>query len=423
MRWIRPSLRYWPILSVFTLALIAACGGGDDESTFRLAPTQPPASSAAVTTATPAAPPAATEAVSAKYAWDFQLVDEGTKPALALTSTDVPHIQYMLEAQNGWVKEAALDGGAWGITTVANGYFYGPGDIDIGPDDVPWISYHDHQDSGFDPNKGDAIAAAFRNGAWDVAAVRSDGHDGWDNRVFVDAQGNPHISAVDPREFGGGGVKYYGFNGTDWKIEDIGGPSISYAGGTSLAVDAQGTPHVVYFNDSGNELHYAVKTAGSWAITTVDSGDAGLYPDIVIGADGTPHLSYIEEARNGGLTLKYAVLQDGAWQVTTLDTTNDLVIDKNLGSKGARNLTSIVLDADGNPIISYSDERVMKVAYSDGAEWRTETIAIAEGDPFAQLTSLRVAADGTLHLAYALVTGTRPLEGEIWYAKGTLQSP
>lgn len=422
MRRIRPLYRYWPLLSVFTLAFVLACGGGSDSSDSRLIPTRTPTTAGSVPAAT-VVPLAATAPAEARYAWNFQLVDEGTKPALAITSGGIPHIQYMLEDQDGWVREAVLNGGQWSITTVAEGYFYGPGDIDIGPDDVPWISYHDHQGSSFDPRKGDAIAAVFRDGSWDVNAVRSNGHDGWDNRVFVDAQGNPHISAIDPREFGGVGVKYYGFNGTSWEVEDIGGPSISYAGGTSLALDDQGNPHIVYFNDRNNELHYAVKSAGTWSITTVDGGGAGLYPDIVLDADGTPHLSYIEGAESGDLVLKYAVLQDGAWQVTELDRTNALVIDKNLGGKGARNLTSIVLDSEGNPIISYSDEDVMKVAYFDGAEWRTETIATAGDDPFAQITSLRVGADGTLYLAYALVTDTRPLEGEIWYASGTIQTP
>ena len=51
----------------------------------------------------------------------------GIKPALALTSADVPHIQYMFEAQNGWVKESVQGNGVWDITTIANGYFYGPG--------------------------------------------------------------------------------------------------------------------------------------------------------------------------------------------------------------------------------------------------------------------------------------------------------
>ena len=99
----------------------------------------------------------------------------------------------------------------------------------------------------------------------------------------------------------------------------------------------------------------------------MDGGGAGLYPDIVANADGTPHLSYTEEARNGGLTLKYAVLQDGEWQVAALGTTNGLVIDKNLGSKGVRNLTSIVLNGDGSPIISYSGKKVIKVACFDRA--------------------------------------------------------
>lgn len=60
----------------------------------------------------------------------------------------------MLEAQDGFVKNAVRAGSSWDIDTLATGYFYGPLDLAIGPDDVAHVTYHDHQDSGFDPAKG-----------------------------------------------------------------------------------------------------------------------------------------------------------------------------------------------------------------------------------------------------------------------------
>ncbi len=74
------------------------------------------------------------------FTWTIEDVDSGTKPALALSSNDVPHIAYMLESQSGFVKTAVLGDSSWDITTVAEGYFYGPLDLAIGADDVPQIS-------------------------------------------------------------------------------------------------------------------------------------------------------------------------------------------------------------------------------------------------------------------------------------------
>ena len=89
--------------------------------------------------------------------WEIRDVDEGVKPALALDSQGIPLVAYMLEDLQGFVKGAVLKGNAWDITTIAEGYFYGPLDLAIGPDDVGHVAYHDHQDTRFDPSKGGAV--------------------------------------------------------------------------------------------------------------------------------------------------------------------------------------------------------------------------------------------------------------------------
>ena len=206
------------------------------------------------------------------FTWTIEDVDSGTKPALALSSNGVPHIAYMLESQSGFVKNAVRGDSSWDITTVAEGYFYGPLDLAIGADDVPQISYHDHQDSSFQPDKGDAIYAFLQDGQWKVEAIFHPGHDGWDNRITVDSQNRPHISAINPLEFEGNGLQYFALSdaGT-WLVEEVGTGPITYKYATSIAIDPQGRPHITYFDQRDNDLALASKGDSGWSISTVDA--------------------------------------------------------------------------------------------------------------------------------------------------------
>jgi hypothetical protein len=51
----------------------------------------------------------------------------------------------MLKAMPGFVRSAVRSGDSWEVTTMAEGYFYGPLDIAIGPDGTAHMTYHDHQ--------------------------------------------------------------------------------------------------------------------------------------------------------------------------------------------------------------------------------------------------------------------------------------
>ena len=305
--------------ALFGLVAVAAvaCGGGseDDDAPAPGAPiaptvapqvpqpTQPavaptPTASAGAASVAPAptAAPAATQLPTSDeglFTWAIEDVDQGTKPALALAGDGTPYVAYMLEAQDGFVKNAVRAGSSWDIETLARGYFYGPLDLAIGPDDVAHIAYHDHQDSRFDPVKGDAVYAVFKDGKWTVDAVFDEGHDGWDNRITVDAQGRPHMSGVDPEEFGGQGVEYYFQDDSGaWTVETIGSGPLTYKYATSVAVDPQGGPHITYYDQKNNDLAFASRSGSGWDIAAIDTeGDTGLFSSLVIGQDGTYHVS------------------------------------------------------------------------------------------------------------------------------------
>jgi hypothetical protein len=89
---------------------------------------------------------------SDNFNWLVEEVGKGTKPAIAIAPDGTPNIAFMFESQDGFVKAGARIDGAWDISTVADGYYYGPLDIAVGPDGVAQVAWHDHQASGFQPN-------------------------------------------------------------------------------------------------------------------------------------------------------------------------------------------------------------------------------------------------------------------------------
>ena len=365
-------------------------------------------------TPTPVTPGGAGKA----FTWNIEEVDEGVKPALALNSTGTPYIAYMLEDLRGFVKVAVQDSSAWDIATLSVGYFYGPGDIAIGPDDTVHVSYHNHQDTRFEPEKGDAAYAVFRDGEWEVTDVFNDGHDGWDNRIVVDREGRPHMSAIDPEDFGGKGVEYYFLDSDgEWQVETIGTGPLTYKYATSIAIDPKGAPHITFYNQSKSNLRLATRLERRWTFETVDAGsEAGLFSYLVIDDKGRFHISYLQKTSNSSGIVKYATKegQDSDWSISEAGTLDDLAF----GFIGARNSTSLALDSQGNPWIAYTDQSRVNLAIWDGSSWQTQTVATAGDRPLGQLVSLKIDTQDRPHIAYFEVTRTAKLEGIVMYAKG-----
>ena len=245
------------------------------------------------------------------------------------------------------------------------------------------------------------------------------GHDGWDNRLVVDSRGRPHMSAIDPEEFGGSGVEYYSQDDSGaWTVESVGSGSQTYKYATSIAVDPQGNPHITYFDRKEGRLALASRGSEGWNITTVDGdGEAGLFSSLAIGPDGRFHISYfLKESTTSGL-VKYATKtpRDPEWEISQVEALDRL----QFGFLGARNITSLALDREGNPWIAYSNEKELRLAVWNGSGWQIGTVVDAGARTLGQLVDLELDSNDHPHIAYFEVTDTRPLNGLIKYAKGT----
>lgn len=147
---------------------------------------------------------------------------------------------------------------------------------------------------------------------------------------------------------------------------------------SSIAVDADGNPHISHYDQGNRDLKYAYWVGGFWQKETIDSqGDVGEESGIAVDSKGNPHISYID-ATNGGL--KYA-RREGSWSIETVDQVNGYHVVT----------TSIALDASDYPRIIYnmqSDDRdLVKYAYWDGSSWNLETVSTNGIDVYLVLDS------------------------------------
>ena len=430
--------RLWTlgIFPVVTAFVVAACSGGDNPAltpTLAGAPASaidstpapaqdPQPSTRSVPTLDPsptatAGQPSETDSFSssaaAKYDWEVVTVDDnGAKPSLALDPEGTPHLAYMLEAMPGFVKHAVLESNSWSISTVSTGYFYGPLDIQVDDKGVPHISWHNH-------DAEDEAYAALDSGNWVVRNIKHPGHDGWDNNLAIDSQGRPHTVSIDPSQFGSrSGVEYATLSGEAWTVEEVGSGPVLYEFGTGIVLDSQDRPHVVWFDDSNEDLKLAVKDGGVWNISTVDSaGDVGRYPFLVVDKQGNPSISYFERMSQSTGYVKIARWDGSEWNSQRIGKLENVFP----GFFGARKNSSLVFDKDNNPIVAYSDEQVIKLSWWDGSGWNFETVLTAVDLPLGQQVSLALDNSGVLHLTFADVTskGSPGVKGTVKYARGT----
>ena len=116
-----------------------------------------------------------TAAGAADLKWSFEKVGEGIKPAIALDADGTPHITYLTEAMRGAAFYTTNKSGEWKTEKLAEGYFYGPIDIDVTSGGEPYITYHDHQATGFNPRLGAGVVAARNAGAWELTTIKDRG--------------------------------------------------------------------------------------------------------------------------------------------------------------------------------------------------------------------------------------------------------
>lgn len=295
---------------------------------------------------------------SASPAGTVKIIDSlgntGTYSSLALDSEGNPHISYC--EGNIFLKYAYCDGTTWHVETVDHDGW--PGlytSIAIDQNDNPCISYYANYDS-------ELRYAAWNGSAWNIQVVDSEG--GSFTSLAIDAKGNPHISYFDGVK---SELKYATWNGSSWCIQTV---DSEWRVGecTSIALDSDGNPHISYYDIQQSNLKYASWTSSGWHIQIVEwKGNVGWSTSLEIDSNDKPHISYLDGSKK---VLKYAVLNNHVWDIQVVDS---------IGAANYqtwRNFTSLALDSNEYPRISYFDgeNSILKYAFWNGSSWLIQIV-------------------------------------------------
>jgi plastocyanin len=267
--------------------------------------------------------------------------------------------------------------------------------------------------------------------------------------LTTDAEGNPHMAYLafeDPEQQGASpepavpgtpelpAVKHAHLIGGAWTRSVVAEQQegLEEADATGIAVDAQGTHHVVWI--AAGDLLYSNNTEQTFSEPQTIAGDAFVVSAAVTD-DGVPSAVFFGAggvqvtSQEGQQTISAeARLEPGSLSAATTGDTLLVAIADGAGIQLARPVggawtaevadpdgafgVSLDLDADGNPHVAYytafgEQGGEVRHAHSiDGAPWEISTVAdVAGPPPEAGTTSIAVAEDGTHHVAWQTAEG------------------
>lgn len=319
--------------------------------------------------------------------WDVQIIGQGKKPAIVVDRLKTIHIAYLDESfDNGYIEHVRhTEGTEERIRFREGGYFFGPMTLKIRQTGQPMMVLHDH----ISENEVFFLYANDTDG-WIETQIPSDNHDGWDNAIVEDSQRRIHTSSSDFAN----GIEYaVGERSGEWTKIALPTGRIMYGGGTDLVVDNIDEPHIVYHNDTKNNLEYISKVEDGWRIEEIDQ--QSIYPSVTIDPDNHLMVSYLKCTDLTTCAVMVARQVGPNWVYETIDTLY------NMGGI-AKNATSIIRDDNGSLHLAYSDRTFVKYARKIGVEWLVDTVIMDSGNPgiIGAQVDLALDANNDPHVAF-----------------------
>ncbi len=275
---------------------------------------------------------------------------------------------------------------------------FGCSEKSVNPDPQPLtlmqaISY-------FDWNSGDLKYVEKTEDYWgNPEVVHYQGNVGSHSSLALDAQGVPHIAYYDG---GNADLLYATRTPIGWRhvIVDHNG---NVGRRCSIALSPMGIPYIAYRDDTDGRVKCAWKVDDAWVTetTTGDQAYGGLVPcgedygftiSIAVDSDGNPHISYQTINNQLGYAMRNS---QGEWLFEVADS------DGNVGIQ-----CSLVLDAQGNPHISYLTYPSYRVKYAwkTSGVWQKEVITVGDiAHGCVHYTDLALDAQGIPHISFYTV--------------------
>lgn len=196
--------------------------------------------------------------------------------SIAAGEDGIPWISFSAE---GDVGVATLDGKRWAVETVAPAKPEEPATTAIrvaGTD--PILAFGD----------GPRTLVARRSGnQWEFETADEDG--GIGVAMALDADGNPHLAYYD----GTGTVKHAHDVGAGWEISDVADAGgLPEDGSAAIVLDAEGIHHVAWEGSEG--IGYATNQEGDFAEEEVARGQGGILPVLGVGPEGAVWLGWTD---------------------------------------------------------------------------------------------------------------------------------
>lgn len=322
--------------------------------------------------------------------WTIETIDIGASPALALDSSNQPHVSYrnssgvILAYKNvdSWLQ-SVVDGGA-GID--------GDTDVVIDSFSAAHLSYTDDFNDRL-------MYASNTTGVWQTEVA--DTVIGMTNALSIGTSNNIHI-AYNSAPPNSGLVNYMTNTSGSWQKESIGGTEGDYRAvfDADILVDTAGVTHAVFVEgrtgSSHGSVYYNNNQGGTWGVSQVICsmclGDSGAA--MAIDSAGNIHIAYYQQ-----LALMHAYNTGGNWQYETLDSFYDYI--DTIASASAR--AGLVIDGADRLHIAYRDYNDdLKYITNVSGTWRRYFIDVngnVGGDP-----SITVDPTGRVSIAYTDLT-------------------
>jgi len=400
-------------------------------------------------------------AASLMAAWQIETVDSigdvGRYCSLTVDASGNPHISYY-DGTNKHLKYAYKDTAGWHIETAdADGKAGEYSSIALDANGNPHISYYASYNSS---NQYIAdLKYAYKDGSgWHTETVDTYGFTGRYTSIAIDSNGYPHISyflETYPNYYFASILMYAYKDSAGWHTGSVtGGNALNMS---SIKLDSNDRAHIIYpiFQDvsyqcSGSgcyggppqnydsmiSLNYQYfPGAAIYCGQTAAAGGYGDYlysigmsPALSIDSANNLHISALDRYvtcdgypwwdmfcdefgcqprncmdnistqetsrltytffQNSGSTVGSNTCSSGTWNTETIETVDTPWYD---------NYTSIAVDPNGNPHISYFGA-YLKHAYKNSAGWNTEIVDNV-GYQYA-FSSIAIDAAGTIHIAY-----------------------